>query len=142
MAPGLRMRRTVGLALVYKDYLSRGESKVSRRIGLRVLILALVLSVASVDALAQKRIRFQRGASSATVRGQISGKGYLEYVIEGRAGQVMTIEITSGNRAVEVNAGHASGKSFSVEMTGGDHLLSVVNTGRGATNYTMTVSIR
>jgi hypothetical protein len=109
---------------------------------LKVLALLLILVGQSVDALAQKRIRFQRGASSATVRGQISGKGYTEYVIEGRAGQVMTIEITSGNRAVVVNTGHASGKSFSVEMTGGDHLLSVVNTGQGATNYTMTVSIR
>lgn len=106
------------------------------------MVLALILIVANVDALAQKRIRFQRGASSATVRGQIGGKGYTEYVIEGRAGQVMTIKITSGNGAVEVNAGHASGKNFSVQMTGGDHLLSVVNTGRGATNYTMTVSIR
>ena len=113
-----------------------------RRTALKVVALSLVLLLSSVDALAQKRIRFQRGASSATVRGQISGKGYTEYVIEGRAGQVMTIEITSGNGAVVVNAGHASGKSFSVEMTGGDHLLSVVNTGRGATNYTMTVSIR
>jgi hypothetical protein len=92
--------------------------------------------------LAQKRIRFQRGKSSATVRGPIGGGGYTEYVIDGRAGQVMTIEITSGNGAVVVNAGTASGKSFSIDMTGGDHLLSVVNTGRRATSYTMTVSIR
>ena len=109
---------------------------------LKVLTLALVLVVSSADVLAQKRIRFQRGKSSATVRGPIGPNGYTEYVIDGRAGQVMTIEITSGNGAVVVNAGHASGKSFSLEMTGGDHLLSVVNTGKRATNYTMTVSIR
>ena len=109
---------------------------------LKAVALLLVLIVSSADVLAQKRIRFQRGRSSATVRGPIGGGGYTEYVIDGRAGQVMTIEITSGNGAVVVNAGHASGKSFSLEMTGGDHLLSVVNTGRRATNYTMTVSIR
>jgi hypothetical protein len=54
----------------------------------------------------------------------------------------MSIEITSGNNAVIVNAGTASGKSFSVDMTGGDHLLSVVNTKGSATNYTLTVSIQ
>jgi hypothetical protein len=104
--------------------------------------LALILVISSGDLFAQKRINFRRGSSSATVRGKIDGNGYLEYVVNGRAGQVMSIVITSGNGAVVVNAGSASGKNFSLEMTGGDHLLSVVNTGRGATNYTLTVSIR
>lgn len=113
-----------------------------RRRVLKVVALLLVLVVSSADVLGQKRIRFQRGKSSATVRGPIGPNGYTEYVIDGRAGQVMTIEITSGNGAVIVNAGTASGKSFSIDMTGGDHLLSVVNTGRRATNYTLTVSIR
>jgi hypothetical protein len=108
----------------------------------KLCVVALMLMVSSTDVLAQKRIRFQRGKSSATVRGPIAANGYLEYVIEGRAGQVMTIEITSGTGTVVVNAGTASGKSFSVDMSGGDHLLSVVNTGRRATNYSMTVSIR
>jgi hypothetical protein len=113
-----------------------------RRKVFKVAALLLVLVLSSADVLAQKRIRFQRGKSSATVRGPIGANGYTEYVIDGRAGQVMTIEITSGNGAVVVNAGTASGKSFSVEMTGGDHLLSVVNTNRRATNFTLTVSIR
>ena len=113
-----------------------------KRKALKIVAILLVLVVSSADVLAQKRIRFQRGKSSATVRGSIGPNGYTEYVIDGRAGQVMTIEITSGNGAVIVNAGSASGKSFSLEMTGGDHLLSVVNTGRRATNYTLTVSIR
>lgn len=108
----------------------------------RLVALMLVIAVSGTQVFAQKRIRFGRGKSSATVRGPIGPNGYTEYVIDGRAGQVMTIEITSGNGAVIVNAGSASGKSFSLEMTGGDHLLSVVNTGRRATNYTLTVSIR
>jgi hypothetical protein len=113
-----------------------------RRKALKVVALLLVLVVSNADVLAQKRIRFRRGASSATVRGPIGGGGYTEYIVNGRAGQVMTIEITSRNGAVVVNAGTASGKSFSIDMTGGDHLLSVVNTGRRATNYTLAVSIR
>lgn len=113
-----------------------------KRPTLRVLALALMVILSSADALGQKRIRFQRGKSSATVRGPIGANGYTEYTVNGRAGQLMTIEITSGNGAVIVNAGSASGKSFSIDMSGGDHLLSVVNTGRRATSYTLTVSIR
>ena len=106
------------------------------------LVALLLLIVSSSDVLAQKRISFRKGSSSATVRGRIAAKGYTEYSINGRAGQVMTIKITSGNGAVTVNAGSASGKDFTLEMSGGDHLLSIVNTGRSATTYTLTVSIQ
>ena len=109
---------------------------------IKVVALLLTMVLSSSDLLAQKRISFRRGASSATVQGRIGSKGYLEYVINGRAGQVMSIEISSGNNGVIVNAGSASGKNFSLEMSGGDHVLSIVNTGRGATSYTLTVSIR
>lgn len=108
----------------------------------QVIALALMLVLSSSDLMAQKRITFRRGTSSATVRGKIGANGYLEYLVNGQAGQVMSIEITSGNGAVVINAGTASGKNFSVDMSGGDHMLSVVNTGRSATNYTLTVSIR
>ena len=109
---------------------------------LRLVALLLLVVLSSSDLLAQKRISFRKGASSATVRGRIAANGYTEYTINGRAGQVMSIRITSGNGAVTVNAGSASGKDFSLEMSGGDHLLSIVNTAGSATNYTLTVSIR
>jgi hypothetical protein len=108
---------------------------------LRAMTIILAMSLSGIDVMAQKRISFRRGSSSATVRGKIGAKGYLEYLINGRAGQLLTIDITSGNGAVLVNAGSASGKNFSIEMTGGDHQLSIVNQG-SATNYTLKVSIK
>ena len=117
-------------------------SPMSKRMSLQIVALVVVLIFSGADLFAQKRINFRRGASSATLRGKIGPSGYTEYSINGRAGQVMSIEITSGNGAVVVNAGSASGKSFSIEMSGGDHLLSIVNTAKTATNYTLTVSIR
>jgi len=113
-----------------------------RKTGVQDIAFVLVIVLSSSDVLAQRRISFRRGTSSATVRGRIGANGYTEYLINGRAGQVMSIEITSRNGAVIVNAGSASGKNFSLEMSGGDHLLSIVNTARSATNYTLTVSIR
>jgi opacity protein-like surface antigen len=113
----------------------------------RVVLLGamtVVLLVAAQAAMAQKpkRITFKRGASSATVSGRIAGNGYLEYLINGRSGQLMSIDITSGNGKVIVNAGTASGKNFSLDMSGGDHLLSIVNSGKTATTFTLRVSIK
>jgi hypothetical protein len=109
---------------------------------LAVAVFAVLLfSAEGLMAQTQKRITFRKGASSATVNGKIGGKGYLEYMINGRAGQVMSIDITSGNGKVIVNAGSASGKNFSLDMTGGDHMLSIVNTGGTATTYRLRVSI-
>ena len=113
-----------------------------RKRSFKLVALLLMMIVSGSELLAQKRISFRRGTSEATVRGRIGSKGYLEYVINGRAGQVMSIDITSGTDTVIVNAGSASGKNFSLEMTGGDHVLSIVNTGRAATSYTLNVSIR
>ena len=113
-----------------------------RKPRIQIVTLALMLMFSGADLLAQKRISFRRGSSSATVSGRIAGDGYLEYLINGRAGQVMSIEITSGNGKVIVNAGRASGKNFSLDMRGGDHLLSIVNTGHSATSYTLKISIR
>ena len=113
-----------------------------RKSSIQIVAVVLVMFLASSDLFAQKRISFRRGTSSATLKGKIGPNGYTEYTINGRAGQVMSIDITSGNGAVIVNAGTATGKNFSLEMSGGDHLLSIVNTARGATNYTLTVSIR
>lgn len=113
-----------------------------KKTGMKIVALCLIFVFSGVELMAQKRITFKRGTSSATVRARIAGKGYEEYMVNGRAGQVMSIEITSGNGAVVVNAGTATGKSFSLDMTGGDHMLSIVNQGSKATNYTLTVSIR
>lgn len=113
-----------------------------KKAAVQFVALALIMILSGSELLAQKRITFRRGATSATVRGRIGPKGYLEYLINGRAGQLMSIDITSGNGAVIVNAGSASGKNFSIDMTGGDHMLSIVNTGRAGTGYTLTVSIR
>ncbi len=113
-----------------------------RKTIVQVVLLAVVLSLSGADLMAQKRINFRRGASSATVSGRIGPKGYLEYVVNGRAGQLMSVNITSGNGGVIINAGSASGKNFSIDMTGGDHVLSVVNTKGGSTSYTLTVAIR
>ena len=136
--PCLRLRRRYDFECLIEE----GRISMLRKPGLQVVALALMLILSGAVLMAQTRINFRRGSSSATVRGKIGSRGYLEYVVSGRAGQLLSVEIKSGNGAVIVNAGTASGKSFSVDMSGGDHTLSIVNTAAGATSYTLTVSIK
>ncbi len=113
-----------------------------KKTGLQVLVLTLALILFSSDSTAQTRINFRRGRSSATVGGSIGANGgYREYVLRGSPGQVMSIRISSGNGAVTANAGRASGRNFSLSMSGGDHSITAYNSGR-ATRFTMTVAIR
>lgn len=43
-----------------------------------------------------KRVKFQRGRSSAIVKGNVSGSGKLIYIVEARKGQKMSLSITKG----------------------------------------------
>ena len=108
--------------------------------------LAIVLAIAFsmvTDTIAQTRIRFARGRSSATVSGNIGGKNGRDYILGVSAGQTMTVRITSGNGAVTANAGTASGRDFTFTLeSGGDVDITVWNNGNRASRYSMTVIIR
>lgn len=112
-----------------------------KTLGLLILSAAFIVGFSVSEANAQQRINFKRGRSSATVSGNVASNGFREYVLRGRAGQVMSVRITSTNGVVRATAETASGKDFSVDLGDGDTVISVVNPGR-ATRYTLTVTIR
>ena len=65
---------------------------------------AMVLAVPAGSATAQvraervERVQFARGANSATVRGQIRGYGMVDYLVNARAGQRMTVRFATRGR--------------------------------------------
>jgi outer membrane lipoprotein SlyB len=96
-----------------------------------------------VDSAAQTRIRFGRGRTSATVSGRVAGENGRDYILKAAAGQTMYVKIRSDNGEVTANAGQAAGKDFSFTLDNdGDIEITVYNSGRRASRYTMTVSIR
>jgi hypothetical protein len=68
-------------------------------------VTALVLGMSSGSAQAQvraervERVQFARGATSATVRGQIRGYGMVDYLVNARAGQRMTVSFAARGRS-------------------------------------------
>ncbi len=105
-----------------------------------VLMMAAMFSETSFS---QTRIRFARGASSATVSGSLSAGGSRSYILGARAGQTMTVSVSSRNGAVSVDVGGnnvGTGDSFQLRSTD-DYIITVENDG-GATSYSLYVAIR
>jgi hypothetical protein len=101
--------------------------------------IALVLAaVFSSDTLAQTRIRFARGRTSATVSGTLSAGATKTYVLGARYGQVLSGNVSSGNGCVIFSDGATS---MSRITESGDNYVSVTNNCRRLTRFTMTVSI-
>lgn len=114
-----------------------------RKSMVRFLALAMLLGLTLSDLQAQTRVNFARGRSSATVSGRLARGASRSYVLRARAGQMMGVEVRSGNRMVIVDIGGndvGTGTNIRLRSTG-DYILTTHNEGN-ATTYSMTVSIR
>jgi hypothetical protein len=106
----------------------------------KVLILMLLVLTFSEAGFADTRIRFARGRSSATVSGRIGTGGRVCYVANARAGQVLTATVSSRSGKVRIFESGETSYFYEVEYSG-DQSICVDNL-RGATTYTLTVSIK
>ena len=97
-----------------------------------------------------RRVQFRRGASSATVQGKVSIALSDTWVIGARAGQVMTVQLTSPRGSVRfmlmTSRTTTSLADNTTSWTGtlpetGDYLI-LVDTGAKAATYSMTISIK
>jgi hypothetical protein len=121
-----------------------------KNFGLKALIVAMIVVSVASDSLAQTRIRFGRGRSAATLSGSIAPGGVREYMINVGRGQTMTVQVTSGNNRLDLEItgrdGHlAWGDNGFAEVEidrTGDHYIAIRNSGRRATRFSLTVTVR
>lgn len=122
-----------------------------KNFGFKVLIGLMIVVSLATDSLAQQtRIRFARGRSAATMSGAISPGGTRAYVLNVGQGQTMTVQVTSGNNRIDLDLdgpdGHIeygdNGYSQIYIDRGGDHYITISNSGRVATRFNMTVTVR
>lgn len=92
------------------------------------------------------RIKFLRGAASATVKGTVAKGGPDFYLVNAKAGQTMTVKVTGKvSFGIDSPAGRLTeddgNTNWSEELSAdGDYKIKVFSSG-GAQNYTLTVSI-
>lgn len=111
-----------------------------------VLALSMALLLTTADAAAQRRIRFNRGATSASVSGRIgvnrgvAGANYRSYVVRAGAGQTISATLSSGNGRVWFVENDQT--SYNINTDGArDYVIRIYNGGANSTSYTLTVSI-
>ena len=141
---------------IYGAKFSLEICRMVRRLGIGMLITMVVLGstgFAARDGIT-KRIKFAKGKSSATLSGAVIRGDRDTYILGAKAGQRMTVRITSlENNAVfqvenpdgEYMEGSGEGDdatSITVSLAdSGDHRIIVGGT-RGNASYRLTVSIK
>ena len=61
-----------------------------------VFIWLLLFSV-NISAQSKVRVRFAKGATSATLKGVVAGYKYIDYIIGAKSGQTMSVNLKASN---------------------------------------------
>lgn len=114
-----------------------------KNLSAKFLILTLVFLIAAPDLLAQTRVRFARGRTSATMSGTLAPNGgRRSYVLRAQRGQILTATLSSTNGRVDFTQGSLHDTQFSRTIErDGDVYVDIDNHG-GRTRYTLTISIQ
>lgn len=106
----------------------------------KIFAVAMIAAFANLTALADIRIKFAKGRTSATVSGRVVKGGRTCYFAGARAGQTLTATISSRTGKAVIFENGETSYSYEVEQSG-DQSVCVDNLA-GATTYTLTVSIK
>ena len=115
-----------------------------KKLGVKILVLMMVCVMLTTDTLAQTRIRFARGRSSASVSGTMAAGGSREYVLGARRGQTLTATLSCTNSSkCDFAQGELHDTQYSQYVdSNGDVYITIHTHGARATRYTMTISIQ
>ena len=123
-----------------------------KTIGIKLALIALICAALTMDTVAQTptRVKFAKGRSAATLTGALASGAVREYVLGVSAGQTMTVQVTSGNNKLDLEitgrGGHlewGDNGYAQVEISeNGDHYVTIKNSGRQTTKFSMTVTVR
>lgn len=84
---------------------------------LGLLVMMALLVADSIGAQTSRRVRFAKGASSATVNGHVKGYGYIDYIVGAKAGQTMSVRLT-GSSVAEFVIRLPDGENLGMDATG------------------------
>ena len=110
------------------------------KIAFKTFAFLAIAAFCNVSALADTRIRFAKGRTSATVSGRVAAGGRVCYVAGARAGQQLTATISSRSGKVRIFESGETSYSYEVDQSGNQSVC--VDNLAGPTTYSLTVSIR
>jgi hypothetical protein len=102
-----------------------------------------------------KQVKFRRGRTTSVIRGAAKTPGIYEYVLRAKAGQYMTVHLTSSNKGVEFSIfgpdGHDPDGALGVDdwegrlESSGDYKITLINNRSKVSlnpTYVLEVAIR
>ncbi|QTC87747.1 hypothetical protein [Brevundimonas pondensis] len=122
-------------------------------------LMAVALPATAQDHSRTERVQFARGASSATLHGNIHGYDTVDYVLAARGGQTLNVRLQPTNASAYFNVtkqgadealfvGSTSGDRFSGRLpSSGDYVVRVYLMRNAArrdehANYSLTIGVR
>lgn len=128
-----------------------------RRGTVAVAVLAVAVPVLASAAARTERVAFPKDRPSATIKGTIKAEATVDYVVAAKAGQTMTIALTTSNAANHFNVtapgtrtamfdGSILGNEFSAKLPlSGDYSVQIYLSPdavrrKASANYTLTIS--
>lgn len=130
------------------------------RLSTLLAVALLASSAATAQPITTKPISFAKGASSATVKGSIKGDQTIDYTVNAKAGQVLTVAFKPTNASAYFNVmapgsngeamfiGSSAGNNFTGALPASGNTTIRVYLMRNAArrnetaNYTLTVGIK
>jgi hypothetical protein len=118
-----------------------------KKLGFRSLAFTLIFMLGASASLAQTRVSFKRGKSSASVSGKLAAGASRLYVVSAREGQTLTLA-AKGDVSYEI-----LGKDYVASMSGspdssdynlvktGDYKIKITSDQK-ATNFTLTITLK
>lgn len=119
-----------------------------------VLVMVLPALICGAQETSARRVKFERGRTSAVLRGSIVNDSQDLYVLGAKAGQQMTVHLTSATKGAKFDLQYRQDKAALAHMDAegtvdwegelpvtGDYVISVYSAG-GDTSYTLEVGIR
>jgi hypothetical protein len=122
--------------------------------------IAFIISFATISSFAQngnkgndveRRIKFAKGKSSATVKDSIADRNTTHsWIVGAKAGQTMTVVFTSPRKDVDFCIGFPNGgepedscdkRTWTIELPDDGNYTFTVDSKRENTSYTLTVTI-
>ena len=102
-----------------------------------------------------QRVRFQRGKTTTVIRGVARTPGIYEWILRAKAGQHLTVHLTSSNKGVELSIFGPNDENSDYPLgvydwegelnTSGDYQIVLINNREGGPRnptYTLEVTVR
>ena len=96
-----------------------------------IALFAILSTTAFADDVKRERVKFETGASEATLKARIKGYDSYEYTLGAKAGQVMTISFKTDNRS----------NYFNIVPPGGNEALFVGSSAADPNSFTGTLPV-